>query len=203
MVYLNISSNNIREAGAEHIFGALRNNISLVELDISSKEGLNKNSIRSGTRSLKESLKHNTTLTILNLSSTQLNLEGLSNLTAGLKHNSSICSLDIGNNDLGEECVENLMHILREHELLELILASNHLGNESISQLMDFISKLNRSLRIEHLNLSGNDITHKSSHCMFDTLRKNSNLRVLNISNNHFGHDSRMLSLLLEDNSDL
>lgn len=53
LVYLNIASNNIREAGAEHIFGALRYNSSLIHLDISSKEGLNKNCIRSGTRSLR------------------------------------------------------------------------------------------------------------------------------------------------------
>lgn len=53
LVYLNVASNNIREAGAEHIFGSLRYNQTLVELDISSKEGLNKNCIRSGTRSLK------------------------------------------------------------------------------------------------------------------------------------------------------
>lgn len=101
IVYLNISSNSIKEAGAEHIFGALRYNNTLVELDISSKEGLNKNCIRSGTRSLKESLKQNCTLAILNLANTQLNMEGLTYLTAGLKQNSGVASLNIGQNELG------------------------------------------------------------------------------------------------------
>lgn len=169
----------------------------MVELDISSKEGLNKNCIRSGTRSLRDSLKHNITLAILNLSCTQLNLEGLSHLAAGLKSNIGISSLNIGNNDLGENCVEDVMHILREHELLELNLANNRMGNSSIKKLMEFISKVNKSLRVEHLNLSGNGITVRSSNCLFDMLRKNSSLRILNLGGNHFDHDSRMMSLLL------
>ena len=68
---------------------------------------------------------------------------------------------------------------------------------------MEFISKINRTLRVEKLDLSGNGITHKSSPCMFDMLRKNSTLQQLNLSNNQFHHDNRMVSLLLEDNSDL
>lgn len=86
---------------------------------------------------------------------------------------------------------------------MELSLAGNRMGNDSIKLLMEFVCKFNRSLRIERLNLSGNDIGQKSSNVMFDVLRKNSSLKMLNLSHNSFCHENRMLALLLEENSDM
>jgi Ran GTPase-activating protein (RanGAP) involved in mRNA processing and transport len=142
-------------------------------------------------------------LAILNVASTQINIDGLENLTTGLKHNNGVISLDISDNALGEASIDNIIHIMKEHDLTDLNLANNHIGNDGIKKLMEFINKFQKSLKIEKLNLSGNNITHKSSHLVFDMLLKNSCLHVLNISNNHFDQDSRALSIFLEENTDM
>ena len=93
-----MGSNGIKEVGAEYLFEALRRNSTLTHFELGSKNGLNKNSIKAGTKSLCEALKVNDTLYYLGLSHTHLNLVSLTLLYEGLKINKSLVDLNLSSN---------------------------------------------------------------------------------------------------------
>lgn len=93
--------------------------------------------------------------------------------------------------------------MLREHELVELNLSHNGMGNDGVRTLMEFIGKHHRCTKLSELDLSGNCINSRSSSMLFDMLRKNTGLKKLVLSNNIFDTENRPLVSLLDENTQL
>ena len=101
IIHLDISSNNITPEGFTIFFQSLLSNQSLISLDISSKEGLNRNKLgKEGSAALQIFLSNNKIIQILNLSATTMGEEGATHILNGIHSNKSLVSIDLSSNEL-------------------------------------------------------------------------------------------------------
>ena len=176
LVHLDISSNDITPHGFAILFESLKENNTIVSLNISSSEHWFKNKIGvEGCKALKELLKENIFIQLLNLSSVCLGDEGLHILTKGIlfKYNSqmnlmslqdkkssqtssfysrniqSISSLIIKSNELTPNSMESICKILSSNIILLLDLSGNKVFNPvSMKYFSRSLSNESMSLKI-------------------------------------------------------
>lgn len=85
IIRLDVSSNNITQEGAEYLFESLVDNHSLIDLNISSRDGRYRNRIQSiGVKPLKQVLIYNPYLQILNLGGNVIKNEGVKYICDGI-----------------------------------------------------------------------------------------------------------------------
>jgi len=150
IVHLDLSSNDLTARSGEVVFKVLENQYSIVSLDISSKQGINRNRLtHEGIKNLDNVLKNNKYLQILNISGNSIKIDGLKIIISGLNNNSTLHSLNIGNNNLDFKAMElfgnnyditnfnNQFFNLTVNsdlrtKLVELDLSENPIGNEVI-----------------------------------------------------------------------
>lgn len=98
---MDLSSNDITQRGADIIFTALLNQHSIISLDLSSKEGINRNRLsHEGMRLLEKVLKENLLLEFLYLSGNSVKNEGLKSILLGLAENKTLNTLHLANNEI-------------------------------------------------------------------------------------------------------
>lgn len=187
IVHIDLSSNDVGPEGAQALFAALLENCSVVSINLSSKEGLNRNRLGvRGVEPLEWVLKKNKILQFLKLSSTSIGLVGLECILAGLEENESLIELDISHNELGPEGCSLLSNTINHTCLRELILASNRLGDDGLDKLVGIFRPGSKSNILEKLDLSNNGITSMGVAKLFETLHKNVYLKKLILSQNRF-----------------
>jgi len=101
IIHLDLSSNDITHKGADIIFSTLLNQHSIISLDLSSKEGINRNRLsHEGMRLLERVLKENMLLEYLYLSGNSVKNEGLKSILLGLAENKTLSALYLANNEI-------------------------------------------------------------------------------------------------------
>lgn len=101
IIHLDVSSNNISYQGANIIFNSLLNQHSIISLDLSSKEGINRNRLsQEGVILLEKVLKYNSLLEYLYISGNSIKNEGLKYILTGLAENKTLHTLHISNNEI-------------------------------------------------------------------------------------------------------
>lgn len=96
IVALDLSQNCLTHVGAACLFQALRFNQTLIHLSLGNTDARHKNNIGAkGARHLKDLLKLNQTLTILDLKGNTLCDQGIFQLCQGLRHNVGLMDLNI------------------------------------------------------------------------------------------------------------
>ena len=164
-----LSSNGITDIMLEQSFIPLKNNNSLITLDLSS------NLIKTeGIKLISDALETNTTLTELNLSYNKIYSEGLIILSNLLKVN----------------------HILLNLNLAGSGVAFNKGSKRDFTGLFELVNSLKINKTLKELDLSNNEIgTNGFKHSsilkeLFTNLfTVSSSLTSLNLSKNHIGHD--------------
>ena len=196
IIHVNLCSNDIGPEWAQAIFGCLLENNTIISLDLSSKEGLNRNRLGTqGVESLEWILQKNKTLQFLNLGSTAIGLTGLECILAGLENNNTLINLDLANNELGPQSTNLIANTLYTTQLLELNLSNNKLTDVGIDKLAAMFRISTKNTILEKINLSNNLIT---------SLGKNPYLKRLVLSNNRFsGRGFNNITYLLWENSTL
>jgi Ran GTPase-activating protein (RanGAP) involved in mRNA processing and transport len=101
IIHLDLSSNDITPRGADIIFTTLLNQHSIISLDLSSKEGINRNRLsHEGMRLLERVLKENLLLEYLYLAGNSVKNEGLKSILLGLAENKTLNTLHLSNNEI-------------------------------------------------------------------------------------------------------
>lgn len=205
IIHVNLCSNDIGPEGAQALFGCLLENTSIISLDLSSKEGLNRNRLGTqGVESLEWILQKNKTLQFLNLGSTAIGLTGLECILAGLENNATLIHLNLGNNEFGPASSNFIANTLYTTQLLELNLSSNKLTDAGIDKLAAMFRLSTKNTMLEKIDLSNNGLTSLGVAKLFDALQKNPFLKRLNLSNNRFsGRGFNNITYLLWENSTL
>lgn len=205
IIHVNMCSNDIGPEGAQALFGCLLENNTIISLDLSSKEGLNRNRLGTqGVESLEWILQKNKTLQFLNLGSTSIGLTGLECILAGLENNSTLITLDIANNELGPQSSSLIANTLYTTQLLELNLSNNKLTDAGIDKLAAMFRISTKNTILEKIDLSNNQITSLGVAKLFDALQKNPYLKRLVLSNNRFsGRGFNNITYLLWENATL
>lgn len=139
LVYLNLSSNNINSECATLLFNSLKDHPTLSELNLSNNDKLHKNRIGSkGCLALRDLLKQNKILTILNIAENSIGAEGIKNIAEGLQSNKVLVSLNLSSNNLPPSCIYTLTPALSHSGLIELILRRNEI-NDRVNNLTNWI----------------------------------------------------------------
>lgn len=122
IIHLDISSNNITPEGAYDFFQLLPS--SLISVDISSKEGLNRNKVSVfGCEPLEIVFRSNYPLQFLNLKGTAIGQSGFECILSGLQNNYTLVHLNVSHNDLNSECCQMMLQYLENSPLEEIILS--------------------------------------------------------------------------------
>lgn len=101
IIHIDFSSNDLTYRGGDYIFSSLIDQHSLISVDLSSKEGINRNRLCSeGVKLLEIVLKNNFFLEFLYLSGNSIKNEGLKYILLGLADNKTLNTLHISGNEI-------------------------------------------------------------------------------------------------------
>ena len=210
LTYLNLSQTCISPIDpntAKSITEMFQVNKSLTHLDLSKNNYTWSNSLYSEAQGLCiafEGLKHNTTLTHLNLSQTCISATDPNtarSLTEMLRVNKSLKHLDLSRNDL---LSDTIAHSIFKALMHNTTLSSLNLSHTTITvadpeNANSLIEMLKRNKSLTHLDLSHMLHAHGMISCVFDGLKHNTVLRHLDlstgpeISHNDAKHIARVL----------
>ncbi|KAM3140563.1 hypothetical protein pb186bvf_007375 [Paramecium bursaria] len=183
--HLDISSNNITPQGAQEFFNELFNIHSIYSVDISCKDGLNRNKISvRGCEPLEIILKHNHPIQFLNLKGCQIQQTGFECIMAGLQVNSNLQYLNVSHNDLGPEAASYMATYLTNCFLTEIDLSFNPIGNSGMEYIARMFEKPN--FQLKRIDLSGCEIKSLGIMRLFGGLSQNRFLESLTLDDNNF-----------------
>lgn len=133
LVSINLSGNIFNAECATVIFDCLKDNITVQEINIANREKMHRNRIGpKGCIALKDMLKVNRILSMLNIAGNNITAEGLKYLIEGLTGNDVVLSLNLSDNNLPASCIYSLMPVLLQGGVKELILRQNELVDRVI-----------------------------------------------------------------------
>ena len=211
LIMLNIASNGITFIGGDFIFKNMFNQQSIIDFDISTIDGSNKNRNRltySGIKDIIQFLSENLLVEKFNLSGNSIKNEGFIAICKGLIENKSLVTLKLSNNEIGEKgIVQGLKYIKSPiNKLVYLDISRNNILDEGMialsEQLKNFpslfsldvsfcgfefkgfdilLKNLQYTRKIEKLNVSGNKLQSRN----FDKIKQYFvyiGLRSLNMS---------------------
>ena len=230
ILHLDLSSNDIGVKGGNKIFKTLIHHQSLISLNISSLEGVNRNRISSeGAKLIEDVLKTNHFLEYLNVSGNSIKNEGVKYIMSGLDNNPTLKYLDISKNEIDEKGAENIMLFLHQSHLLTLNISSNPIKNEGLlyianalitkalfflnsidlseckltfEGLRSFLKKVNYNQKLNAIHLNRNNF-YARGFDELETVISPMNLRILSLSSCGIGKYSIGVASLLLANSTL
>jgi Ran GTPase-activating protein (RanGAP) involved in mRNA processing and transport len=185
--YLNLSNIQLKDNEAEKIFCSLSmNKCSLQQLILENNSITHKGLKIWGT----DSLRHNTSLQLLDLAGNMISDMGLSYISWGLSKNSTVKILDISQNAINATGAKALSDMLKENSVVTCLnLSYNNIGRgvEPIAKILT----LNTTLK--KLDLQWNYINSDSGNVIAANIHK-MNLTQLNVSGNMM--DSSIFKIL-------
>ena len=159
---------------------------------------------------LVEVIKHNSTLTQLDLSWNNLSTGDFTALAEAIKHNSKITKLNLSWNNLGTgDCAALAEAIKHNSTITQLNLAENELGTGDCTALAEAIK---HNSTITQLDLSHNQLGIGNCTALAEAMKHNSTITQLDLSRNGLGtmdctalaeaikHDSKITQLNLSRN---
>ena len=172
---------------AEPLMIFLQTNTSITRMDVGNS---------SLYKGVGEMLAKNRSITDLNLRSNTLGSKGLGTLIeTGLLKNASLKSLDLESNNIREldssygshsGSNENLTTYLTVNQsLLSLNLATNFLGDASITSIMKVL--ISRNFTLKAINLASSNLSVQGCESIGEMLSKNKSLTYLDLAANRFG----------------
>ena len=175
-----------------------------MHLDMSSltKVDLSSTEIKdAGVAAISVVLENNSSLTYLDLSSNEIYCDGAFCLSKALTENSILTHLDLSGNRIGDDGAFSLSTALNKNSsaLISLKLRGNMIGNEGASSLS---TALTANSILSHLDLSNNGIGVDGASSLSTALTANSILSHLDLSYNGIGvNGASSLSTALNKNS--
>lgn len=186
VVLLDISSCNLTYRGGNIVFSSLLENESIISLNISSKEGLNRNRLTpEGLEEIEKLLNVNKYLEFLNLSGTNIKNKGLKYILNGLNKNKILHTLNISNNEIDHIGMQSFSKILNQpNKLTYLNLDENPLGNQGIEALALCLNKPYFS-SLKTLEISKCKFDFNGFKKLFEYLQGNKRLETLKCNHNY------------------
>ncbi|XP_066024120.1 NLR family CARD domain-containing protein 3 isoform X3 [Pocillopora verrucosa] len=174
---LDLSVNDIGDAGATCIAEAIKVNKTLTNLD------LRRNGISAaGATCIAEAIKVNKTLTNLDLSHNDISAAGATCIAEAIKVNKTLTNLDLSHNDIsaaGATCIAEAMKVNKT--LTNLYLYGNRISAAGATCIAETI-KVNKTLT--NLYLSVNDIGDAGATCIAEAIKVNKTLTNLYLYGN-------------------
>ena len=185
IVELNLSSNGLTSKEGNLIFEFLLNQNSIISLDLSSQDGVNKNRIcAEGVKNIEKVLKNNFFLEFIDLSSNSIRNEGFKYLINGLNGNYIIKKLNVNNNEIDAKGIYYLKNNLKISKVEYLDLSENPLGNEGCVEISkclvaDILSE------VTYINLSDCSIKFSGVREFFNNVKRNKKLDTILLNKNN------------------
>ncbi|WP_039454784.1 leucine-rich repeat domain-containing protein [Candidatus Jidaibacter acanthamoebae] len=194
---LNLSDNNIGEAGGIAIAEALKENKTITSLDLGGNDiGA------AGGIAIAEASKENKTITSLNLSDNNIEEAGGIAIAEALKENKTITSLDLSGNDIREAGGIAIAKALKENKTI----TSLNLGYNKIREAggIAIAEALKENQTITSLNLGYNNIREAVWIAIVEALKENKTITSLNLSKDYITDKGAIeLIKLLENNKSI
>ena len=180
--FLSVAGSSVDLEAMESICKGLRNNSSIVGLDVSNNE------ISPLLGQCLQQCLTSCQLTDLNIANTRLGDQGLVTIAPLFWSNSEkhtgMTRLNLANNGLTTKSVSKLFDSLSKNEALEvLILDKNSLNGKKI---VSIINMLRENCHLKHLSMNDCDISHHACDAISDGLIKNRVLEVIHLAKNNF-----------------
>lgn len=201
----------VEDRWVEYFRIALERNTSLLELDLSSTNGIGEEAakifaqilrLNSKLREMKlsqckmgqgctsilgEGLFKNSTLQMMDLSGNEIGVEFARYLSIVLEKNTSLEFLILDRNKLGDDGAFYIaLGLAHNHNLKVLSLGLNEIGNEGVSRIGD---ALFHNYTLRYLILCDNRIKCEGIKVLCKGVRNNSSLQKIDLSNNEIGYE--------------
>jgi Ran GTPase-activating protein (RanGAP) involved in mRNA processing and transport len=152
-----------------------------------------------GAIALAHLLENNQYVTKLDLSDNNIGKDGAEKLAQALKKNKTITTLYLSLNNIGSKGAIALTQALEKNPTItELNFGWNSIGKDGAKALADMLKE---NETITTLNLSGNEIGKDGVIALAEALEKNKTIKTLNLSNSRLGIDgAKALAQALENN---
>lgn len=191
---LDLSSNSISTTGGAALISSLETNNSLLNLNLSSYEGLSRNTLGpNGVKPLKFVLKINRYLAILSLAGNFIGDTGVGYLCEGLEGNTTLMELNLAQNEITSEGVEIMEKGFKHTEIQILNLTRNPIKNKGAKSIANMIMR-GSDVKIDDLNLTECQITYQGAVSIFLSLKRSYELTKLTLDGNNL-HNKYMAEL--------
>ena len=177
---LDISSNNMTGVVADELANVIKHNTSLEILVLSN------NNLGSSAVVVLEALKDISTLQILHLGDNNLSEAVVDDLAVVIRNNTHLKELYLFNNKLQSSCTVILQALKRNSNLKKLNLKGNNMTGKVVYDLADVITN---NTGLEALLLGGNNL-QSCVDVIFHSLKKSSNLKILDLNNNSLSEEA-------------
>ena len=183
LISLNITSNSITHKGGEVIFKELINQQSIIDLNVSSVEGTNRNRLTAaGIKNMEKYLKKNLFVENLNICGNSIKDEGFIILSKGLNNNQSLYKLNIANNDIHHKGLNQGLNLIKLCKLYSLNISNNPILNEGLKRLTDSLKIFNN---LHKLNVSNCGFEFPGFGHLMNALQFIKRIEYLNVSGNN------------------
>ena len=185
---LDLSSNSISTAGGTALISSLETNNSLLNLNLSSYEGLSRNTLGpNGIKPLRYVLKINRYLAILSLVGNFIGDTGVGYICEGLEGNTTLMELNLGQNEITFEGVEIMEKGFKHTEIQILNLTRNPIKNKGAKSIANMIMR-GSDVKIDELNLTECQITYQGAASIFLSLKRSFELTKLTLDGNNLSN---------------
>ncbi|CAF4270656.1 unnamed protein product [Rotaria socialis] len=194
---VNLAINRIGPIGTQYLANVLKNNLTLAELNP------HENPIRDlGIEHLADALSYNSTLATLNLAGNQIGAVGAQHLAKALQNNTTLTKLDICANQIGTTEVQHLANFLHTNTVLTTLnLTDNQIEGQGVQY---FANALSNNTTLTTLDLHFNQIGDQGAQHLANVLQNNTTLMTLDIHWNQIGElGAQHLANALRNNSTL
>ena len=182
LVSLDISSNSISYKGGQKIFSIFIKQQSIIDLNISSQEGINRNRLTAkGIKNIVKYLENNLFIETLNLSGNSLKNEGFDLICKGLNNNISLYNLNISNNEILDSGIKNSLKRISTTKLYSINLSNNQILDEGLIALTN---NLRHFPELRVINVSNCGIEFRGFKELLKTLQSVRRIESLDISKN-------------------
>ena len=172
---LSLTNNNMTGEVAEELGYVIKNNLNLEELYLSN------NSLGSSAIVTLQALKENSNLQVLNLDHNNMTRVVAEDLANVIKSTSHLDRLGLGNYNLGPSAIV-ILQALKENSKLQILNLNNNNMTGEVAE--DLTNVIKNNPGFEELYLSNNSLG-PSAIMVFQALKENSSLQILNLINNN------------------
>ena len=185
LVHLDLSSNSISTTGGAAIISSLETNNSLINLNLSSYEGLSRNTLGpNGVKALRFVLRVNRYLAILSLAGNFIGDIGVGYLCEGLEGNTTLIELNLAQNEITSEGIKIMEKGFKHSEVQILNLSKNPIKNKGAKIIANMIMR-GSDIKIDDLNLTECQITYQGAMSIFISLKRSLEITKLTLDGNN------------------
>ena len=191
---LDLSSNDMSGQVADCLGNVMKKNCNLQQLVLAD------NNLGPSVIVVLKALAQNYKLTLLNLNNNDMSEKVAEYLASVIKNNFNLKYLGLANNSLGPSAL-CILQALKDHKKLQILHLDKNNMTGQVAEALASVIKNNTGL--EEIWLSYNDLKLSTS-AILQALKENSNLEILDLSNNNItGEIAEDLASVIKNNLDL